>query len=107
GELDISGNYQQTASGALNIELGGYAPGTNFDLVTVTAGGAGGVATLGGTLNVTFTNGFSPTNGATFTFLTANSRVGAFSNFNYPSNDVGLQVSYDVTSAKVTVSNLK
>src|ERR1019366_75252 len=71
GELDISGNFQQTASGTLNIELGGYSAGTNFDLVTVTGGGAGGVATLGGALNVTLTNGFSPTNGAAFTFLTA------------------------------------
>jgi len=107
GELDISGNYQQTASGTLNIELGGNLPGTNLDLVTVSGGGAGGVATLGGTLNVTLTNGFSPAKGATFTFLTALSRVGAFAAFNYPSNDIGMQVSYDATSAKVTVSNLK
>lgn len=76
GELDISGNYQQTASGVLHIELGGYSPGTEFDLVTVTAGGAGGIASLGGTLNVTLTNNFFPTNGATFTFLTALSSVG-------------------------------
>ena len=107
GELDLAGNYQQTASGVLNIELGGYSPGAGFDLVTVTAGGAGGVATLGGTLDVTLLNGFSPTNGATFTFLTAVSRAGAFATFNYPSNDIGMQVSYDLTSAKVTVSNLK
>jgi hypothetical protein len=84
GELDISGDYQQTSSGVLNIELGGYSPGTGFDLVTVTAGGAGGVATLGGTLNVTLTNGFSPTNGASFTFLTAVSRVGAFGDVQLP-----------------------
>ena len=107
GELDISGNYQQTASGTLNIDLGGYSPGTAFDLVTVTAGGAGGVATLGGTLNVALTNGFSPTNGATFTFLTAVSRVGAFTTFNYPSNDIGMQLILDVTSASVKVTNLK
>jgi hypothetical protein len=107
GELDIAGNYQQTASGVLNIELGGYSPGTNFDLVTVTAGGAGGVATFGGTLNITLTNGFFPTNGATFTFLTAVSRVGAFTTFNYPSNDIGMQLVLDTTSASVKVTNLK
>ncbi len=73
----------------------------------VTAGGVGGVAALGGTLNVTIANGFSPTNGATFAFLTAVSRVGAFATFNYPSNDIGMVLSYDATSAKVTVSNLK
>jgi hypothetical protein len=91
----------------LNIDIGGYTPATEFDLVTVTAGGAGGVATVGGTLHVALTNGFSPTNGATFTFLTANSRVGAFSNFNYPSNDIGMQLILDATSAKVKVTNLK
>jgi len=107
GRLDISGNYQQTASGVLNIDLGGYSAGTNFDLITVTAGGAGGLASLGGTLNLSLTNGFSPTNGATFTFLTALSRAGVFTAFNYPSNDIGLEVSYDLTSVKVTVSNLK
>ena len=107
GRMDIAGNYQQTTAGTLNVELGGYTAGTTSNLVTVTAGGAGGVATLGGTLNVSFANNFSPTNGASFTFLTANSRVGAFSSFSYPSNEIGLQVSYDATSAKVTVSNLK
>ena len=107
GELDITGNYQQTASGALNIELGGYSPGTNFDLLSVTAGGAGGVANLGGALNVTLTNGFSPTNGASFTFLTASSRVGAFASFNYPSNDIGMQLVTDATSAMLKITNLK
>jgi hypothetical protein len=107
GELDISGNYQQTVSGVLNIELGGYVPGTGFDLITVSAGGAGGVATLGGTLNVTLANEFSPTNGATFTFLTASSRVGAIASFNYPSNDIGMQLVMDATSASIKVTNLK
>jgi len=107
GQLDIAGNYQQTASGTLNIDLGGYSAGQTYDRVTVAAGGVGGVATLGGTLNIALTNGFSPTNGATFRFLTANSRVGAFTTFNYPSNDIGLQIDYDLTSARVTVSNLK
>ena len=107
GELDISGDYQQTSSGALNIELGGYLAGTNFDLVTVTAGGAGGVATLSGALNVTLSNGFSPTNSALFTFLTAVSRVGSFATFNYPSNDIGMQLSYDSTSGTLKITNLK
>jgi len=107
GEMDIAGNYQQTAAGILNIDLGGYSPGIDFDLVTVASGGAGGVATLGGTLNITLTNGFSPTNGASFTCLTANSRVGAFATFNYPSNDIGMQVNLGLTSVSVKVTNLK
>jgi hypothetical protein len=107
GELDIAGNYQQTASGVLNIDIGGYLPGTNSDLVTISAGGAGGTAALNGTLRVAFTNGFVPTNGAMFQFLTANARGGSFSTFLYPSNDIGLQVIYDATSASVKVTNLK
>ncbi len=107
GELTIAGNYQQTASGILNINLGGYSPGIGYERVTVAAGGAGGVATLDGTLNVNLVDGFSPTNGATFTFLNANSRAGVFSTFSYPSNDIGMEVTYDLVSAKVTVTNLK
>ena len=107
GELDIAGNYQQTASGILNIDIGGYSPGTNFDLMTVAAGGGGGAANLNGTLRVAFTNGFVPTNGATFKFLTAGTRAGTFTTFNFPSNDFGMQVSYDATSASVKVTNLK
>jgi hypothetical protein len=107
GELAITGNYLQTAEGNLDIELGGYTPGVDADLISVTAGGAGGVATLGGTLKVTLANGFSPTNGATFTFLTAVSRVGAFAAFNYPSNDLGMQLTTDATSATLKVTNLK
>ncbi|MCX6885170.1 MAG: MBG domain-containing protein, partial [Verrucomicrobia bacterium] len=107
GQLDITGNYFQTPAGALNIEIGGYQPGIEHDLVTVTSGGAGGSAALSGRLNISFVNGFVPTNGATFTILTALSRFGSFSSFNYPSNDIGLQLSYDATSAKVIVSNLK
>ena len=103
GEVDIAGNYQQTAAGVLNIKLGGYQPGTNFDLVTVSRN-----ATLGGTLRVVLTNGFAPTNGATFTFLTTGlGRAGAFANFSYPSNDIGLEVNYDLTSASLKVTNLK
>src|SRR5205823_4439575 len=85
----------------------GYSAGTDFDLVRVTAGGAGGVATLGGTLSVTLTNGFAPTNGATFAFLTAVSRVGAFATFNYPSNQIGMQLNLGATSASIKVTNLK
>jgi hypothetical protein len=107
GRLDISGNYEQTVSGTLNIALGGYSAGTDFDLVTVSAGGGGGIAALGGTLSVTLTNGFSPTNGASFTFLTATSRGGAFATFQYPSNDIGMQLNYDATSATLKVTNLK
>lgn len=107
GGMDISGNYEQTESGVLNIDLGGTVPGSSFDRITVTSGGAGGTASLGGTLNVGLTNGFTPKKGDTFTFLTALSRVGIFTRFNYPSNDVGMELSYEAASVKLTVSNLR
>jgi hypothetical protein len=102
GKLTITGAYTQTAAGVLNIELGGNSPGTNFDLLVVS-----GVSTLAGALNVTFVNGFYPATNAAFTFLTNASHNGTFTAFNYPSNDVGMQVSYATTNATITVVNVR
>ncbi len=73
GTLTVTGNYTQTATGVLNIELGGTGAGT-FDVLAV-----GGVANLNGTLNVSLINGFNPANGNTFVVLTFASRSGTFS----------------------------
>ena len=56
GNLDIVGNYTQTADGVLNIEIGGPTAGTEFDLLDVT-----GVVNLDGTLTVSLIGGFTPT----------------------------------------------
>ncbi len=53
GRLVISGNYTQTASANLTIDVRGLTPETEFDQVTVD-----GVATLAGTLTVSFSGGF-------------------------------------------------
>ena len=98
GKLTVMGGFPQTAAGTLNIELGGTSPGTDFDLLAVS-----GAATLGGTLNVTLTNGFIPAINSTFTFLTSASRSGAFTTFNYPSSDFEMQVSYTPTNATIQV----
>jgi hypothetical protein len=79
GCLDITGNYTQTASGILNLELGGGEPCTGFDRLAV-----GGVAALAGTLNTTLINSFNPPNGTTFRLLTYGSRTGTFSTVNGP-----------------------
>jgi T5SS/PEP-CTERM-associated repeat protein len=60
GTLHINGNYTQAASGRTQIEISGTAPGSQFDMLDIT-----GQATLDGTLQVSFIDGFSPPTGAT------------------------------------------
>ena len=61
GILTFTGNYTQTATGTLNIELGGPTVGTGYDQLAIS-----GTATLGGTLNVTLINAFTPLPASTF-----------------------------------------
>ncbi len=102
GLLTIVGNYTQTANGAMNIDLAGTTPGTSFDRLAIS-----GTATLAGTLITTLTNGFYPDTNAMFTFLTCGTRSGTFAMFNYPSNDVGMQVNYAANSGTIQVINVR
>jgi hypothetical protein len=68
GTTAIAGNYTQQSSGKLAIEVGGAAAGTDFDTVSVT-----GNAAVGGLLDVSLINGFTPTPGQMFTVMTAGS----------------------------------
>jgi len=70
GSLSIVGEFPQTSSGMLNIEIGGPAAGLDYDQLQIT-----GTATLGGTLNVGLTNGFRPGAGDSFEVI----RFGAHS----------------------------
>ena len=102
GLLTISGNYTQAGGGALSIEVAGLISGTNFDRLAVS-----GTASLAGALNLTLTNGFYPPTNANFSFLTAATRLGAFDTFNYPSNEVGMQVDYTTINASAQVINVR
>ena len=102
GRLTISGNFTQSANGALNVELAGTVVGASFDQLAI-----GGTAALAGMLNVTLTNNFEPATNASFTFLTCGSRSGSFSAFVYPSNNVGMQLTYSGTSATIQVTNVQ
>jgi hypothetical protein len=73
GTLAITGNYTQTSTGTLRMEIGGLTAGTQYDRFTVT-----GVATLAGTLDLLLINGFDPLVGATFQILTFGSHVSTF-----------------------------
>ena len=66
-------NYQQAASGTLAIDLGGTAPGSQYDQFTVA-----GSATLNGELALSLVNGFVPTIGTQFDVLNASSVGGTF-----------------------------
>jgi hypothetical protein len=70
GMLQINGNYTQTAAGIFNLGLGGTTAGTQFGLLNIS-----GNANLDGTLNVSLINGFFPTNGEIFKFLTTGGTV--------------------------------
>jgi hypothetical protein len=72
GTMHVTGNYTQT--GTLNIEM---ASSSNFDRLQIT-----GLATLGGTLNVTKMGTFSPGPGSSFSIITFGSYTGAFNTVN-------------------------
>lgn len=79
GVLHITGGYTQDANSILNIEVGWPTVGTLYDQLAVT-----GNATLAGTLNVNFVNGYVPHSGDAFRLITAG---GSF-------NAAGLSVNY-------------
>lgn len=73
GTISVSGNYTQTATGKLEIEIAGTAAGTQYDRFLVT-----GTATLDGDLAIVRLNNFSPSLSDTFEIVTYASRTGAF-----------------------------
>lgn len=91
GILSITGTYTQTSAGTLDIEIGGNTAGTQYDQLVIT-----GSASLGGTLDVSFINGFNPASGS-WTVLLYASEIGTFANTPF-----GFSVNYG--SKSVTVS---
>jgi uncharacterized repeat protein (TIGR01451 family) len=72
GTLTINGNYTQASNGVLDIQIGGTAPGTQYDRLLVS-----GNVTLDGTLNVSTINSFVPAAGNAFQILTFGARPGS------------------------------
>jgi hypothetical protein len=107
GQLNITGNYNQTSAGTFNLGLGGLAAGTQFGFL-----GISGNAMIDGTLNVNLLNSFFPAVGDTFTFLTTGGTVsgtfaftnglnignGEILNVIYGSNFVELSTAYTTTT---------
>jgi len=70
--LTINGNYMQGSSGTLELQIAGAAS-IDSDHLVVT-----GQATLGGYLELDFTNGYAPTVGAIVNLLSFGSTIGQF-----------------------------
>lgn len=81
GALSVLGNFAQFQSGSLDLEIGA---GGN-DLLSVV-----GTAFLGGTLQLSLLNGYTPGGAASFTLLSAGNFLGHFSSVNI----VGLSADY-------------
>jgi autotransporter-associated beta strand protein len=102
GRLIVSSDYTQNTNGTLNIEIAGTTPGAEFDQLIVS-----NAVALGGTLNVSFLNGFQPLPNSSFTFLTGANVQGAFATFNYPSNEIALGLNYSSNSVTLRVLNTR
>jgi hypothetical protein len=98
GVLKVSGNYPQSSSGVLNIEIGGFDL-NNRDSLSVTQ-----QAQLNGTLNIVFTNNFTPQIGDVFPFLSYQSRSGEFSQVNFPANVIGY-IQYLSNGARIVIDS--
>jgi autotransporter-associated beta strand protein len=112
-----------TIGGTASVQSGGIlAPGTSVGTINVgtltMAGGSilgmeigstsdqvvvGGAATLGGTLAVSFAEGFIPVVGQTFTLLTASTRTGTFVEALPSFGNLTLDVTYDAQNVLVEV----
>ena len=95
GTLSVGGDYTQGSGGTLEIELGGAAPGTEYDQLNVT-----GTANLAGTLEITLIDGYELEAGQEYVILTAGAVTGSFD------NTVGLPEDFEVTynADSVTIS---
>ncbi|MEO0856845.1 MAG: T9SS type A sorting domain-containing protein [Bacteroidota bacterium] len=86
--------------GVFEMEIAGFTPGTEHDLLAVA-----GAATLGGTLRVVLTEGFALTEGDRFTILTAASVTGTYDALDLPAG-VGAFVEKTDTTAVLVVGQV-
>lgn len=98
GILNITGNYTQTTTGALNIEIGGLTAGSQFDRLAIS-----GSATLSGSLNISLIGGFVPVAGDTFQIMTFGSRTGNFTAINGLDLGGGRAFQVNFTSTALTL----
>lgn len=99
GTINVTGNYTQSSTGLLFIEV---ASAASFDRLIMT-----GTAALAGTLQYAILGGFNPL-GQSFTFLTASAVSGTFGTLTgtTPSAATAVSVVYAPTSATLVFTQL-
>lgn len=97
GQLDITGNYTQSAAGSLTIEAAGVGVG-QFDKLT-----ASGTASLNGTLNLSLINGYVPQPGDRIEVMTFGAHTGDFATATGLITGVGQGFRKIVDATKVTL----
>lgn len=70
-------NLTMVSTAVLNMEIGGTTRGTQYDALAIT-----NALTAGGTLNVSFINGFTPSGSTTFDLFDFSSASGSFATVN-------------------------
>lgn len=98
GSLVIDGNYTQTATGTLDMELAGAQ---TLDQVMVS-----GRATLGGTLDVSLLNGFHPAPGLDLPIMTFGSSADPFATVDLPSPGNGVSLAADLDAHDLMIAAL-
>jgi hypothetical protein len=101
GRLTVGGNWSPTASAVLRIEMQGLTPVTQHDQLAVQ-----GTATLGGTLEVSFLNGYVPAVGDPFVVLTCTTAcTGTFAAVTAPQGR-HFDVTYNPTNVTLVMNNV-
>ncbi len=100
GSMQIQGSYEQSGTGALQIEIGGPTPGDEYDQLLVE-----GDAGLGGTLLLSLLDDYRPTQEERFQVVQADSITGEFERIVAEQQLSGLEfeVEYDIDSVWVRV----
>jgi hypothetical protein len=100
GALAVNGGYNSTPNSMLYSALAGTVAGINYGQLLLS-----GTVTLAGTVSVGLTDGYVPATNTAFTLVTAGTRNGMFSNFQYPSNQVALTLTNSPTAVIAIVTN--
>lgn len=81
----LPGSFTVGSTGHVQIEIGGATRGVNYDAIDI-----GGTLNAGGTLDVSFIDGYAPTGPATFSVFTFAAEQGTFTSVNLPALAAGL-----------------
>lgn len=104
GTITIKGDFVQTTTGRLAVEIGGTRPGVEFDLLDIS-----GRATLAGTIELDLLNNFLPQAGGSFDVVNSQSLVGDFQSLVLPSGQVlrgsALTAVYQISAAALLAGN--